>query len=229
MGNPAELVLDNPVWHALNGPQATVAEGGGRAIRYLTDVAPFAALPDEPSADDWAALAALVGPAGWAALFRDEVHEPGWPRQMEFPTVQMTGDDVAPDEADGALVLGEADVPEMLALTERTQPGPFAPRTVELGTYLGIRDASGALVAMAGERMRPSGFTEISAVCTDESHRGRGLGTILVRDLVRRIRARGDRPLLHVTVENTNARRLYEALGFVERRRVEVVVVQAPD
>ena len=54
------------------------------------------------------------------------------------------------------LELGDADVPEMLALTELTQPGPFGPRTHDLGRYIGIR-VDGRLAAMAGERMRPDG------------------------------------------------------------------------
>ena len=224
----ADRLLDNPVWHALTGPQAAMADGAEGARRYLTEVAPFAALPDEPSPADWDAMAALVGPAGWAALFRDVVEEPGWPRTMDLPTVQMVGADVEPAEAPGAVVLGVGDVPEMSDLVERTEPGPFAARTHELGTYLGIRDEDGRLVAMAGERIRPPGFTEISAVCTDDSQRGRGLGEALVRDLVGRIQGRGEVPILHVLVENP-ARRLYERLGFVDRMHFAVVVVQAPD
>jgi ribosomal protein S18 acetylase RimI-like enzyme len=220
-------VLDNPVWHALTGPQATVAEGTERAKRYDTEVAPFAGLPDEVEPSDWAALAGLVGPSGWACLFRREFDDPGWERPMAFPTVQMLGDEVDPDEADGAVVLGGADVPEMLDLTERTQPGPFAVRTHELGIYVGIRDGDGRLVAMAGERMRLDGVSEISAVCTDETARGRGHGEALVRDLVRRIKGRGELPVLHVVVENP-ARRLYERLGFTERMHFEVTVLQAP-
>src|SRR5258708_2948754 len=106
----------------------------------------------------------------------------GWSVEFRFPCRQMgLLDAVAPDAADGRLEtengfrpLGARDVPEMLALVERTQPGPFAPRTIELGTYIGVRDG-GDLVAMAGERLHPPGFTEISAGCTDASHRGRGL------------------------------------------------------
>src|SRR4029077_5363570 len=109
--------------------------------------------------------------------------------------------------------LTPADVPAMLDLVARTQPGPFARRTIELGTYLGVREG-GALVAMAGERMHLDGHSEISAVCTDPSQRRRGLARDLVLTLARRIRARGERPFLHVAADNVNAIRLYEALGF---------------
>ena len=109
----------------------------------------------------------------------------------------------APDPE--ALVLGPDDVPEMLDLVERTRPGPFRPATITIGTYLGFRDTAGALIAMAGERMRPPGWTEISAVCTDPAHRGRGLATRLVRAVGAAIRDRGDVPFLHTTRDNTAA------------------------
>ncbi|MEU6038672.1 GNAT family N-acetyltransferase [Actinomadura sp. NPDC047616] len=115
--------------------------------------------------------------------------------------------------------LGAGDVPEMLELTARTRPGPFWPRTRELGTYLGVRE-NGTLVAMAGERLRPPGWAEISAVCTAPEARGRGHAARLVRALVARITSRNERPFLHVAAANTDAIALYERLGFVVRKRV---------
>src|SRR5436853_3414938 len=99
----------------------------------------------------------------------------------------------------------------MPALAYLPRPCPLARRTIELGRYLGIRD-DGVLVAMAGERLHPSGYTEISAVCTDTDQRGRGLASRLVRALVRGIRGRGETPFLHLTLENENAHRLYDTL-----------------
>jgi predicted GNAT family acetyltransferase len=61
--------------------------------------------------------------------------------------------------------LSIADIPEMLALTKLTEPGPFLPRTIELVAYFGINE-SALLVAMAGERLKLTGYTEVSAVCT---------------------------------------------------------------
>jgi predicted GNAT family acetyltransferase len=124
---------------------------------------------------------------------------------------------VTPDQPEAARLTAE-DVPEILDLIERTQPGPVRPRTIELGTYLGVR-IGGALVAMAGERMHPPGWTEISAVCTDPAHRGRGLATSLVRAVAAGIRARGETPFLHTAASNMPAIRLYESLGFRLRRR----------
>jgi predicted GNAT family acetyltransferase len=107
----------------------------------------------------------------------------------------------------------------MLDLVAHTQPGPFTRDTRLLGTYLGIR-RQGSLVAMAGERMHPEGWTEISAICTDPAVRGQGLASRLTAAVAHGIRERGDAPFLHVAASNVNAVRLYEAIGFVRRREV---------
>jgi ribosomal protein S18 acetylase RimI-like enzyme len=212
--------LDNPAWHALTGPQRTVAEHHRNAARYQRDKALFAALPDEPDGEDWDALGELID-GGDTYLARRTVTQPaGWHEILRLQVVQMVGPEVEGRPDPGALVLGPDDVPEMLDLVRRTEPGPFLDRTIELGTYLGLR-LDGALVAMAGERMHLDGYREISGVCTDPAHTGGGFGTRLVRDLIERIRGEGDVPLLHVLVTNP-ARDLYEHLGFVERERVEV-------
>jgi hypothetical protein len=151
--------LDNPVWSALTGPQSALGERSGRAVRYLPDISPFAALPSGAGDADWAALGELAGPAAGVVLTwrGDLTPPPGWEQVESLDGVQMDGSglDVRPDPE--AVVLGEADVPEMLDLVARTRPGPFLPRTRVMGTYLGMR-RGGALVAMAGERMRrPAG------------------------------------------------------------------------
>ena len=117
----------------------------------------------------------------------------------------------------------------MLAIVERTRPGPFAQRTVALGRYLGLRsDAGDRLVAMAGERIHPTGYTELSAVCTDTEARKRGLATRLVRAVAAGIEARDEIPILHVLAENHSAIRVYEALGFEIRAAFEGLILQAP-
>jgi predicted GNAT family acetyltransferase len=126
------------------------------------------------------------------------------------------------------VALGAADVREMTDLVTRTEPGPWRPRTVEFGGYVGVRDG-GALVAMAGERMRPPGFTEISAVCTEPAYRGRGLAGGLTRVVAAAIAARGDRPMLHASALNAAAVRLYESLGFRQARPMVAMALRAPD
>ena len=222
-------VLDNPVWHALTGPQQKVAEGTANALRYDPDIAVFAAVPDDAPASTWDELRQLVGPNAVAALFYEPRALPAeWDRVFRFPTLQMVGAAVASGECADAAVLGPDDVGDMLALVARTRPGPFERRTIELGEYVGVRDDDGALIAMAGMRMHAPGYIEVSAVCTDERARGRGLGTELVRDVVGRIRDRGETPILHVVEENVTAIRLYEALGFETRLRTEIIGARAP-
>ena len=223
-------VLDNPVWHALTGPHETVAERRFGASRYVPDVAAFAAIPDDPVASTWDDLRDLVGPGGVAVLFvKPPIVPDGWDEVFRIPTSQMVAGDVDAAPAPDAALLSTDDVPEMLDLVGRTHPGPFERRTIELGDYLGVRDEAGTLVAMAGMRMHPPGFTEISAVCTDEHVRGRGLATVLVRDLVGRIRDRGETPMLHVMTTNVTAISVYLRLGFTVRREQDVIGLRAPE
>jgi ribosomal protein S18 acetylase RimI-like enzyme len=220
--------LDNPAYAALLGPHAELAERCGNALRYRPDVAPFAGLPAEPVPDDWAGLAALTGPGGVAATAGVAAEPPDrWRVLTVIDSVQLTGDGVAGAPDYQAITLGPADVPDMLDLVARTQPGPFLPRTIDFGGYLGIR-RGGALIAMAGERLRPPGWSEISAVCTDPQFRGQGLARRLTLAVAAAILARGDMPFLHVMASNATAIRLYEALGFRFRRAAPFVVMRSP-
>jgi ribosomal protein S18 acetylase RimI-like enzyme len=220
--------LDNPARAALLGPQAHLAERRGDVLRYPADVSPFIALPDDPGQGDWDDLAGLLGPGGVAATAGvPAVPPPGWPVLMNLGGVQLTGEQVAAEPAADAVPLGQADIPEMLDLAARTRPGPFLVRTIDLGGYLGIR-RGGALVAMAGERLRPPGWAEISAVCTDAGFRGQGLATRLTLAVAAAITDRGEVPFLHAAADNVSAIRLYESLGFRLRRPATFVVARAP-
>jgi len=109
------------------------------------------------------------------------------------------------------------DVPAMVDLVTRTEPGPFRPRTIDLGGYVGIFHGD-ALVAMAGRRMHPPGYVEVSAVCTDPSARRRGYASIVTVAVADAIAETGETPMLHVADDNPNARAVYEQLGFVTVR-----------
>jgi GNAT superfamily N-acetyltransferase len=196
--------LDDPIGSSLEGRHAHLALRHGLAARYPADVAVFGALA-EPSRRAVEDLEALVAPGEGVALLGGEPLDdpgPGWACIEPLMLVQMVCDAPLRASEIEATELGEKDVEEMIALVEATQPGPFARRTLELGRYLGHREA-GRLVAMGGERLKPEGHTELSAICTDSAFRGRGLAEGLVR----------------VLGENPGAIALYEKLGFRERLR----------
>ncbi|MBM9509244.1 GNAT family N-acetyltransferase [Actinacidiphila acididurans] len=227
-GAPDTALLDNPAWAALTGPHRHLADINGAAARYQQDVSPFVALADIEDPRSWADLAELVGPGNSFALAGVRDLPEGWSTGQSGQGVQMVATSLRAEPDTEALRLGPQDVPEMLDLVSRAQPGPFLPRTVEMGAYYGIR-RDGKLVAMAGERLRPPGWTEISAVCTDADHRGQGLATRLVRHVAAGIRDRGDTPFLHAAAVNTGAIRLYESIGFTLRRSTLFHFLRVPD
>jgi predicted GNAT family acetyltransferase len=212
--------LDRPIWTALTTRQAHLGQGDALARRYHADVAPFAALSSETPAA-YEALRQLLQPHEQAALLSLapldgtealRVENVGTIHQMVATrAVAGTADDL------DVIRLDSADSAEMLDLAQRTKPGPFGKRTHEMGRYIGVRD-QGRLIAMAGERMRIDGYVEISAVCVDDSWRGKGLAGRLIDILRNEIGQRGETPFLHVFSHNTTAIRLYERLGFELRR-----------
>jgi ribosomal protein S18 acetylase RimI-like enzyme len=218
--------LDRPVWNALTSTQSALAEGGARARRYPPDIAPFADIVDA-SPETFAALGALMAPSDFVVLFTpDPVTAPAQFKILLAKTgEQMIG---TPAESPGGtadiVTLGAADVPDMMELTKLTNPGPFAARTHELGTFLGIK-VDGRLVAMAGERMKPANYTEITAVCVHPDHRGRRYAQSLLGAVARGIVARGEIPFLHVFSDNDGAIALYRRQGMEIRRRLCVTVL----
>ena len=220
------LAFDNPVYSALETDHARFAISNGAAKRYPGEVSRFAGLRDASPAA-FADLDALVAPGETVALVTAAplALPDGWELVRDRLIDQMVCErPPAPDEGPPLLELGAEDVPEMLALAELTQPGPFGPRTLELGRYVGIR-VNGRLVAMAGERMRPAGATEISAVCTHPDFTGRGYARALMTPLIADAFAAGRLPMLHVKTEN-GAKRLYERLGFSVRHAMRLTLLR---
>lgn len=129
------------------------------------------------------------------------------------------------EQEPGLVSLQEQDIPAMLALTAQTKPGPFLSRTIDFGDYNGFYDG-GRLVAMAGERLQPDPYTEISAVCTHPDHAGKGYAARLIQNQVRKIMAASRIPFLHVLPENTTALRLYQKLGFRIRKEMMIYVLE---
>lgn len=221
--------LDRPVWSALATRQRDLALGDGRARRFDPAYGVFAAAADD-GPDSLAALAALNPPEGGLATVeaRPLPLPPAAAVARLGDLVQMTAAAVSAGGADpGMEELSDADAPQMLALARLTEPGPFFARTHQLGAFVGVK-LDGRLVAMAGERMKPDGFTEVSGVCTHPDFRGRGYAGALMRVVVARILARGEVPFLHAYAANRGALALYESLGFVLRSRMTMTVLAPP-
>ena len=234
------MELDNPVWWALRESQRSLGSAIGRAVRFAPEVSPFGGFEGDPEPVDWEDMAGLTGPGATVAVIATEegqfVAPDGWTVSWTSPGVQMVGGKGGIGRpgpppggvpTDAVVPLGVDDVPEMLALVAESRPGPFASRTVEFGGYVGVR-REGRLVAMAGERLRPPGSAEISAVSTHPDHRRQGLAELLIGTVAAGITARREVPFLHAAGGNTNAIRLYQALGFTVRRTVWFTVLEAP-
>jgi ribosomal protein S18 acetylase RimI-like enzyme len=224
--------LDNSVWKALSTRQANLAESFGEARRFMPQISRLGALL-APTDKGFRSLAALLSVGDAVNLALEAPYEPragltlvsgGAALQMVYkgngsglasrpmPEVQITE-------------LGAADAESMVELTDLTKPGPFTKRTHELGTYLGIRQ-DGNLIALAGERLKVPGFTEVSAVCTHPEHTGKGYARLLMIEVMQRICDRGETPFLHVRETNERAIALYEKLGFAKRMLLQHAVLR---
>ena len=220
--------LDSPVWASLTTHHAHLSEGNELARRFVPDVNLFAAAVDDTPAA-LAALAALVRPRETIFLVQvpEVVVPPGFEVVKMAKCVQMVAARRVPteDTREDIRLLTEEDAPEMLALATLTEPGPFVARTHVMGTFHGIR-INGRLAAMAGERMRFPGYTEVSGVCTHPDFRGRGLARCLSAAATAHIEARGEQAFLHSWTSNHAAISLYEGLGFELRTEVNVAVLK---
>lgn len=219
--------LDNLFWHAMSGPLARFTLGNERVRRLAPGFSPIVSF-DDPSRPDFAAVEGLCQPGeqfytdGWSGPV-----PPGWRVVSQSTMCKMYWTGGCPD-AGGMpawVELGPQHAARAVALAELTRPGPFGPRTRELGDYLGLF-ADEQLVAMAGERMRAGPWREVSGVCTHPDHVGRGHARALMLELIRRQQLRGERTCLHVMSGNASARRLYEHMGFRLHRESVVRVIE---
>jgi len=213
----AAHILDDPARAALWGEQSGHAVIEGHARRFDPGIGPIAALRDDgdTALRDAARLIALHGTI--ASVGRPLPPIAGTRVVKQTPIAQMVFDGTQDRVEDEAItVLGPDNAEEMMALAQLTEPGPFGPRTGALGPFLGIFD-EGRLVAMAGQRMRPAGYVEISGVCTHPDARGRGFARLLSRAQIEVICKAGRTPFLHAYIDRPGPIRLYEGLGFVKR------------
>ncbi|MBG9388628.1 GNAT family N-acetyltransferase [Caenimonas sp. DR4.4] len=219
-------VLDNIFWNALTGPQAKFASGAGGARRFARGFSPIVGFRDAQQ-PDFDALAPYCEP-GEHFYCADWTGPPpaGWTVEAEATMYQMVWDAPVPDAVHDPRIerLQPGHAPLAAELAALTQPGPFGPRTPELGEYFGVFE-DGRLIAMCGERVQAAGVREVSGVCTHPQAQGRGLARLLVNHVVRRQMARGEQSFLHVMRSNNGAHGLYARMGFRIHRECPVRVV----
>ena len=219
-------ILDQPMWHALSTRQAAQAIGGPYAKRFDPAYGPLAAIAED-SPQAWAQLRELATDHGPVVLFGPApiAPPPGFALLKSAEIVQFVAERlIAPAHQHKLQELTEADAGEMLALATLTEPGPFAARTHQLGPFWGIKQG-GRLAAMAGTRMRPPGFTEVSAVCTHPDFRGQGLAAALCHVAAQAVLDAGETPFLQCYADNAAGLALYERLRFTARARMWVTVL----
>lgn len=217
---------DNIFWHALSGTQAHLACGTDTIRRVLPGYSAMIAMAD-PQRPDWAAIRPFCEPgermycSGWQGVVPAD-----WEllADTHMCLMRWAGAEPASDEALSAVALGATQLPQVLDLVAATRPGPFGPRTIEMGEYYGVLE-EGRLLAMAGERLHAGCLREVSGVCTDPAIQGRGLARRLMNLVIGRQLQRGQTPFLHVASSNVRARGLYESMGFRVEREVALRVV----
>lgn len=223
-----EHILDNPIFHALSSGNEDFSIGNDRAKFFLPDVALFAGV-NEYSRSDLQVLFEISPAESIFILFAPAVIQiPGqWKVVSQMKILQMVYDRTAPLPAtDHSFAdLQEQHVPDMLSLTKMTNPGPFLPGTIKFGNYTGIFDGD-QLVAMAGQRLQPKPFIEISAVCTHPDYLGKGYASLLITDQISRILAVPGIPFLHVRDDNVTASKLYRKLGFTARKKMTAFILR---
>jgi GNAT superfamily N-acetyltransferase len=219
--------LDNIFWNCLDSPHRHLSTGTDRARRYAPGLSPIVGFPD-PHAPDFAALRPFCSPGEqfycdvWTGPAPD-----GWRIEVDAQMFRLVWDGrpgPAADPAPDALPLGPEHADEALALARLTRPGPFGPRTLEMGEFFGCFE-DGRLVAMAGERTTAGPYREISGVCTHPDHQGRGYAKRLMQKLILRQLARGEIPFLHVMSANQAAHDFYLRMGFRDYCETVVRVV----
>ena len=221
-------LLDRVVWNALNTTHAGFAEGNGAALRYSPSIIPFAAMRDN-STESLDALAALCGPNDDRLVLVEKqaaATPDGLKTSFQAELIQMVADSAPERVLDPRIMpLKSADAEEMRALAALTKPGPFTLRAQELGIFWGVR-LDGRLVAMAGQRMRVPGCSELSGLCTHPDFQGQGLGRLLLRFVAGEIAARGETPFLHSYADNAIAVSLYESAGFRKRASFQLSILE---
>jgi hypothetical protein len=221
-------ILDNPCWNALNTGNNNLAEGNEQVKYFPAEVAPFVGLP-EWSSYGFKHLYDVIPPGRRIAFMNsEEVEIPGeWDVVDYLVALQMVHTNPAPSlTASSQIVpLQDKDIDQMIALTRMTHPGPFFKKTIDFGNYEGIFKDN-ELVSMAGQRLHPGEYVEISAVCTHAAHSGKGYASQLIISQIHQIRSASAIPFLHVKDDNLQAIKLYKSLGFEVRTLMHIYSIR---
>lgn len=221
-----ESLLDNPIWQALSTQHAAFNEGDERLKFFYPEISPFVAMADWQEEDRAYAENHLPADRGFFYIIRDKIQLPDSCRKaFTIPLWQMVMQQHVPFTVKDAIIqpLDHSHIQAMIGLTALTRPGPFTQRTIEFGNYIGIFE-NDQLVAMAGERLKVPGYTEVSAICTHPDATGKGYGAALLSAACTRILENGDTPFLHVRNDNIRAIKMYEQAGFSIRCEMDFAI-----
>lgn len=214
------LLLQNPVYHALLSGDRHLSFGNEKVKYFDEQVSPFAGFEQDYD-KGFSDLYELL-PSGRKILYAipSLITEPaGWEVAHEIKGLQFVyeADREIKTQFSDVMSLSEIHVEEMVELAKLTRPGPFGSRTIDFGSYFGIFEKE-KLVAMTGQRLHVQNCTEISAVCTHPDHSGKGYANILLQHQLQLILQQGQQPFLHVREDNERAISLYQRLGFTISR-----------
>lgn len=215
-----EMVLDNPVWYALQTVHQPMSLGTTTVQRYPTDILRMIGC-ENPAKAQLSEIEPWIFPAEKIYLVGELASmPPGWKVAGIYICTQMLCTKVvepAVKSGPEIIPLEGNNLDEMLELIRIALPGFFFTNTPSLGDYYGIFN-EGKLVAMAGERLKIKGYTEVSAVCTHPDYRGNGYAQALVAFVSQKVLDEGTIPFLHYLSTNTRARSVYDMVGYTERR-----------
>lgn len=213
--------LDNPVWYSVSETHKSFGIDFGTIKFYHPDYCPFGGLiAAENIENPISEYAKLVN------NFHVIGHKPTVPDNLklnhELICLQMIiHERIEGESKDQIVKLGEEHLEDLLGLVKIVYPDYFKKKTSSLGNYYGIYK-NNQLVAVTGERMQMSEYTEVSAVITHPEHTGKGYAKQLVAHTVNAILEQNKTPFLHVAESNVGAIKLYEKLGFQTRTKISV-------
>lgn len=220
--------LAHPTWDSLNGYYAHLNEGSEQVRYFPADISPFITMEQWTEAGFDLLRNQIPPNRSFYVLLDREMDLSPWCQVVAtVPAYRMACIQLRPQYDDRIAIqsLDVTHVPQMMALTAATKPGPFEQRTIHFGNYVGIMD-NNQLVSMAGQRLQTYTHTEVSAICTNPNYLGRGYAGILTTHVCNKILKVGKTPFLHLRQDNTGALHLYKKLGFEIVREILFYVIK---